>query len=412
MIVGHSEAAFPRSALICYLWGSHNAGDMAICLGAAQTLSDLGCKISFVSRYAESQAEYIHSSRVLLKYFPNATVIPGFFDFSRDRPWYSRLNSYLRGFLTVYLYRSSHGLREAIKEADVVFLNGGNLLRCNNITDFIRTRALLFPIKLAKKLGRRTACLPQSTAKSRALGSLFLKEFISNFDWVAIRESESLKALSQYGEGSGLFLAPDMAFFLTEPNDENEVVSESSIDLAEARDAIGVVVRGTTLGDLGELGETEKLKYLSALVESLRDRKENVVIVVQTRKDSGFAQQLFSALSAVKSMVTLVEEYDPIVLRAVYSNMKMVVSMRLHAAIIAMSATTPVVGFFNPSWGYKNSGILTDAGMPWTYSPLELFSLVENMLQSLEQHRSLLDCYIDERKSVLKNHIEELGRAV
>lgn len=43
------------------------------------------------------------------------------------------------------------------------------------------------------------------------------------------------------------------------------------------------------------------------------------------------------------------------------------VAMSLHAAILALSVGTPALGFFAEEWGLKNAGIMSEAGMPWSY---------------------------------------------
>ena len=64
--------------------------------------------------------------------------------------------------------------------------------------------------------------------------------------------------------------------------------------------------------------------------------------------------------------VDLIECYDPTLLREIYKQMDVLVTMRLHAGILSLSALIPVVGIFSEEWGLKNPGIMKDYHMPYT----------------------------------------------
>lgn len=54
-----------KKALVFYLYGNRNAGDMAICMGTIEYLKQKGYDITMVSRFSEAEAEYQRSKNML-----------------------------------------------------------------------------------------------------------------------------------------------------------------------------------------------------------------------------------------------------------------------------------------------------------------------------------------------------------
>ena len=83
--------------------------------------------------------------------------------------------------------------------------------------------------------------------------------------------------------------------------------------------------------------------------------------------------------------VDCIEEHDPYILREVYRRARFVLTMRLHAAILAMSVSTPVMGIFSEKWGLKNSGILSDYQMPYLVVEQQPYSRISDFIPALAQ---------------------------
>ena len=116
---------------------------------------------------------------------------------------------------------------------------------------------------------------------------------------------------------------------------------------------------------------------MSALETYVLQHPENEYwVVLQTLKDKAVSE-IF--LNTVKERVRIhiVESHDPLVLRELYKNMSLTITMRLHAGILSLSALTPVVGLFSQCWGLKNPGVMSAYDMPYL--------LVEQGTESIEQ---------------------------
>ena len=66
-----------KKALVFYLYGTRNAGDMAICVGAIELLRAQGYDITMVSRFSEAEDEYQISKNYITEYYPDVKISPG-----------------------------------------------------------------------------------------------------------------------------------------------------------------------------------------------------------------------------------------------------------------------------------------------------------------------------------------------
>ena len=358
-----------KKALVYYLYGNRNAGDMAICAGTIEFLKKCGYEITMVSRFSEAEEEYWKSKDYISEYYPEVKVYPGPFSFERNFSVPKKLLSYGVSMLKVAGLIPDKRLKQLIKEADIVFFNGGNLLRGASMADYLRLFALFYPIKTAYSMKKPVYCLPQSTAKTSSLGKKILAKYLACFKTVYVREEISFKELKKFFPQIPFELATDMAFFC----EDNAIAVNkySGLQLPDAGKTIAVVVRNTGIGDIGELS-TEKqdklVKILLSFVEIHRDY--SYLIAIQTEKDRAFSEKLNSLINNIVP-TRMIENHDPLVLREIYRHTAVLLTMRLHAGILALSAQTPVIGLFSEEWGLKNPGIMRDYDMP--------FVIVENV---------------------------------
>ena len=137
---------YMKKALVFYLYGNRNAGDMAICMGTIEYLKEKGYEITMVSRFSEAEDEYLRSKEYVAEYYPDVKVYPGPFSFERDYSKMQKLAAYAKSYLKVLGILPDERTRSLIHEADVVYFNGGNLLRASTMADYLR----LFRVKAAR----------------------------------------------------------------------------------------------------------------------------------------------------------------------------------------------------------------------------------------------------------------------
>lgn len=352
-----------KKALVFYLYGNRNAGDMAICMGTIEYLKEKGYDITMVSRFSGAEDEYQRSKEYVAEYYPEVKVYPGPFSFERDYSKMQKLVAYGKSYLKVLGILSDEGTKALIKEADVVYFNGGNLLRASTMADYLRLVGLFYPIRFAYKLGKPVYCLPQSTAKISSFGEKMLGQYLKYFKAVYIREEMSFGELKKRYPSVPFVRGTDMAFLCK----DTELAAQRyhALRIEEKKPTVAIVVRNTGIGDIGELAQ-EKQGWLKdellCFVEKNKDKQ--YLIIIQTEKDRQFSQEVCLAIQRKTDAYT-VECHDPLVLREIYKNVDCLITMRLHAGILALSALTPVLGLFSEEWGMKNPGIMRDYKMPY-----------------------------------------------
>lgn len=389
-----------KKAVVFYLWGKRNAGDMAICLGTVSLLQELGYKVTFVSRFSEEQGDYQESKEYIQSYHDNLDVEPGLFSFDREDSKLKKIFSYLNG-ITKLVSPQDKQLKEIISDADAIFLNGGNQLRGNSFADYARLAALFYPFKLSKRLNKPIVCLPQSTADSSQLGVKMLQKRLEMFDQVLIRESSSFSLLNEKINNVSFVKSTDACFFIKDlPKAFENYKNKYSSIIDSNKKGIAIVLRSTTIGDLGEFKDHKKEMFANSIKELVNEFKDyNIYFVVQTKKDKDYTK---SVMEYVGVNATLIEEYDPYVIREFYRQMHFVVAMRLHASILSLTAGTPVLGYFDKEWGLKNPGIMNDVGMPWSTEGKELTNKAREIVSRREEYVAKIKHFRETEKAKIK----------
>lgn len=350
-----------KKALVYYLYGNRNAGDMAICMGTIEFLKKHGYEITMVSRFSEAEEAYQRSRDYVAEYYPDLKVYPGPFSFERDFSVVKKLASYTGSMLKVTGIKADKVTRQLIADHDVVFFNGGNLLRGAKVTDYMRLMALFYPIQMAYKMGKPVYCLPQSTAKISSFGEKQLKKYLACFEKIYVREKISYGELTKRFPQFDFVESTDMAFQCQDT--ETAAKKFSDLGLSLTGKDIAVVARNTGIGDIGSLTQEKQARLKAEMLAFMREHeKYHYWIVVQTEKDRDFSK---SFLDGFEGKAELLECHDPMLLREIYKYMDALVTMRLHAGILSLSALTPVVGIFSEEWGLKNPGIMRDYEMPY-----------------------------------------------
>lgn len=359
-------------ALVFYLYGPENAGDMAICLGTIGFLRRHGVDVTAVSRFDAAAPDFATSRDLVHKYYPEVEVIPGMFALDRSAGKATVVGQYAAGAAKLLFNIGDRAVAELVEQADIVLFNGGNLLRCASATDAIRLEALFYPLRIAKRMRKRVVCLPQSTATVAPRWKSFLGRKLELFDKVFIREGASFEKLCSLYRALAFSKSTDMAFFMDDP--------EGKPRSKEARAAM--IVRGTAIGDIGELERARQDELLGAFVCFAGAHPELAyTVVVQTKKDRAFSERLVDFLP---NSANLIEEHDPFKLLSIYKGVDVTLSMRLHAAILSLRAGTPVIGLFDKEWGLKNIGVMSDYGMGYSDCSRGLLSEYQRVVESFD----------------------------
>jgi polysaccharide pyruvyl transferase WcaK-like protein len=362
--------------LLVYGYSAKNAGDLAITIGTLDVLSNLDNEITVVSRYSENDKQYVESKKYLEERYRYIRIKPSPFELDRRVSKLKLFRQYIAGFLKIVGLKRDCFFRNKMSDFDKLYFNGGNLLRCSSITDFIRLIALMYPLKIAVKLNIPIIILPQSTTKINWIGKRILGSIVNNTERIYCREKLTYNVLKKYFKKSIIYLNTDLAFF----------INHNYYKIKSKTKKIAITTRSQIIGDIRDLPEIKKSyikEQLIKLINKLLDQHCHVCFVVQTQADYLFTRNIYD-LFASSSDVNFFESYDPLKLIEYYSTCDILIGMRLHSIILALSAGTTCIGYFDKSWGLKGPGILTDYKQDYAFIGEEekLLALVEKNLES------------------------------
>lgn len=361
-----------KKSLLVYSYSAKNAGDMAITLGALDYLTTKYDECYCISRYSLNQDNFKSSTKVINETYKNVKIYPSPFSLDRSKGKLSIIKDYLIGFYKLNFQRNNLFL-ELVNDVETVYFNGGNLLRCNKLTDFIRLFALLRPLQTALNANKKVVILPHSTAEINFFGKLLLKPVLKKVDVLYAREELSYNKFKFFFPECNVQLSTDLAFAIK--NKYAEV---------NKRKVVAFTTRSQTMGDIGELSYEMKNKIMLTLescVNYCLDAGYEVKLIVQTKKDLQFTKNLHLKFSNVEK-VSFYESYDVKELIKIYSSCSLLIGMRLHSIILALSTGTPVIGYFKKEWGLKNPGLLSTYKQKYVF----LDDVNNNLLEVLKSH--------------------------
>lgn len=374
-----------RRIVVFYAWGTQNAGDHALTVGALNLLSSLlpQQQITVVSRFAKGESPH-DATDELKRQFPGISVVPCPFGSARATR-FQRLLQNTEGLavslvcmvlprLALRLFRGKQAIQE-LGRADLVLLTGGNLFYWHRYRKSLpRLGAFAWPLVMAHRLGITYGFLPQTSGPfegrvGQCLGMLFERARFAFFrDRASVENVAAVADLTK----TKVALVPDLAFFLRPgtPQQQGEVLS--SFRLA-SHEYVAVTVRVAPLGDRGLAQEeddtTEALSRLArllpeALASAANQLHRRLVFVVQADEDvepTREMQRLLADRYHVHSQ--LIDTRDVPTLMAIYANAFLLLGMRMHSLIFALKQGTPVVALWRKELGTKIPSMLSDMGL-------------------------------------------------
>lgn len=342
-----------RTISLVYGYSARNAGDFAITLGAIDVLLELGCRVKLFSRYCKKNKDYWDAQKALSdRYGKRVSYYECPFNLDRSAKFLDTARNYLGGLLIVAGLERDSGFSEELLDADYVVFDGGNLFRCNSMIDLTRLLALTYPLRLARKKGKPIVIFPQSASRLNTLGRRVLFPVLRTAKQIYFREQQSYDYIHSFLKADNFSRSIDLAFFI------NKLGLRSS----QREKKIAVTLRFHTVGDIAPLPETaaERIfQQMGTYVNVLRNEYE-CLVVVQTDKDEPRSRE-FAELHGLK----LIKSNNPLELLEIYQSVSLLLGMRLHSIILALSVGTPCFGLFYKQWGLKNPGLMDDFNMPY-----------------------------------------------
>lgn len=373
-----------KKVVLTYAWGTPNAGDHALTIGAIELLIQHIPQehITVISRFANKNDEKDPTSDLKMKY-PNITIVESPFKYSR-KFFLDRFLEKLHGVfilsgiflfpkLSLKIFKKNKALDE-ISNAKLVLCNGGNLFYWNDHRKSLpRLLALSMPFIMAKKLDIPYAFLPQTMGPiENKFLLIFFVNLLNSSQFISFRDTNSLRYMKQYIDErkTEIDLLPDLAFIVSnEYINLKESVRNTLESLGFNRDDkfIAITLRASKLGDPEGLtgGNVDResieyvIKYVRDIVVPIAEQHNlNLLVVEQTDVDNE-TSILFKNLieKQFSNKIIHVSNRDPLFLSAIYLESECLVGMRLHSLIFALRVHKPAFGIYLKQFGPKTPGI-------------------------------------------------------
>jgi polysaccharide pyruvyl transferase WcaK-like protein len=352
---------------LAYAYSWRNAGDTAINQGSLKYLNTLYDSVTpqVVSIHPEASSEYQKASEILpwddLSY--ELLGGPMHYDPKTQTPleqYTSLSGDGLRYALDLFngrIYRTGvqTEMAEEITDSEFLFYNGGNLLHHKRNLPYLL--GVLYPLQVAKWNDIPYGLLPHTIFDIEGRYERLIRSILEGAEFVWTRDGQSYDYLaSEFSLSTPILNGLDTAFFLDEP-------TVSAGDTADRSDGqrVAVVPRFSTLGDTGELGTDDAEQQFVQFLEKLTEAGHEVILTVQTKVEEEWAANNQTVLD--RNDIGVFTSYQPQELRTHYNDVDLLVTMRLHAGIFALSVGTPAIGLYRDEWGPKTPGTWANIGL-------------------------------------------------
>ncbi|WP_147802802.1 polysaccharide pyruvyl transferase family protein [Alkalicoccus halolimnae] len=404
-----------KTVSLIYTYGLKNSGDMAINLGAFDLLLDLGVRIKAFSKSDETDIEYQKSKHYINEYYPTVQLFGGPFKYNRDEGKLKSISNHFNGYIKTVGLNEDQKFIQLLTSSDFIIFNGGNLLRSESLIDYARLRALMYPLKKAYEKKVPYIMLPHSASVINKRGKKLLSSNLNEAKQIFTREDKSYQYLSEMFPESKIEESIDLAFFIKDNDKAKQEFQKKYNDtFNKTSSKIAFTLRTQVVGDLGELSTSKKNEILDVIRKTLEHyiSKSNyeVILIVQTRKDINVTQQIYNEYKST-GRITFIEEYDTLVLREIYRNCNLLIGMRLHSIILALSTNTPSIGYFEKQWGFKNPGLMEKFELPYKLVEDKATDLIEEsseVLDNISTHKIKIMDTIEKEEVKIKTRLKSL----
>jgi polysaccharide pyruvyl transferase WcaK-like protein len=377
---------------LAYSYGCRNAGDFAINQGSLSLIeqANSNLNISTIARFSEGNKEYQQIRKRFDDTEREIRIFGGPISYdpesqSGKEQLYSLVHDGIQyGFDLTGMFRNSRfhsSLFEQITSSDMFLFNGGNAIHYSPSHQSLPyLLAVLYPLHIAQRNNIPYGILPQTVFGLEGVAKRIVIPILNDAEFVMARDMETFRYLSQFDLSTQVINAIDTAFLNGDPTDNSHRL-RTTYD-------ISIVPRFSTLGDTDELDGTkvQMEQTFFEYLEKLVTEGHNVTVTVQTEIDAQWVNRNRGRLDGIG--VSYCSENDPQSLRAHYAGQDLLVTMRLHAAIFALSMGTPAIGVYRSEWGPKISGTfetldLEEFVLPWEKATLEALTSVTS--QALDE---------------------------
>ena len=294
---------------------------------------------------------------------------------------------------------------------NLFILGGGGLIQDSYKGWKHKLPIYLFYILLAKILNKKIMVLsvgagPLETGCFR----LLTKVLFNQVDVITVRDAESKEVLEQAGISRSISVVPDPALLLFPKSYGKDILKQNSIPTHKP--IVGVCVHGWIKGfrEGNKIYKSRLLEFITFL-KIVHEKHSLTIVIIPTGGTSGkkatdpLAEEICSQLPECH---VLPGEFSPSDMMELLSNIDILISMRLHAIILASNVFTPSMGIVTDEKMMNFMRMTGQEGNTIAFGNLEprsTFKVFEKAFQKKDESRRQLRI----KASELNKHSQENG---
>lgn len=393
------QATGSCTVLLVNAWHDDNRGDSAITVATLALVRRRwpGCRLRVVSLVGGDDPAFLSAARHIRAAAPEVEVLGSMAPALPVAGGTPAKRSVLRwaaallvATLRVLAGRPPRAAARALEGVDVVVAIGGsNLFASGRPAGVVRLLQALYPLVAACRMGLPTVALGHTLGPFQGRAARWLAgRVLRSTSQVVVRDEESARLAIELGVARRrLAQAPDVAFAVAPERTPRVSRLLQRHELIEGSFVALVVRQHPYLGAGAADRLVDEMARLAAALVGAR-QAARVAVVAHTRgptsveDDRPLAAQLHRRIATSSCLVD--DDLGPAELAALYGAARLVVSVRLHGAILALAAGTPAVAvdYFTT----KAAGAMSPFGTVHLLQPYERFSadrLVEHLPELL-----------------------------
>jgi len=341
---------------------SKNLGDVAVAEAMICQMQETfpGCFLVLESSHPAITKEYFKDIKIVprlfdvskIKYTGKVFSLKFFFN---NIPFilktiYIVINSFL--FVTFNMKKSKFEILNEIKSADLILSAGGDFL----------SKKYAYPLRffeyfLIKKQHKILILYAQSIGPFPKISIFFVRWFLKKIDGILARDEKTVSLLKEYGVFSNVYKTADSVILL-KTNDSfraKKIISDYKVD----KTTVMIVVRDTKFTDISEREHSVYISGITEVISYILLLGYKVMFFAPNEEDLFFSQKInkdFNLNLPIMDIHTLL----PSEIKFVFSNIKFLISARMHPIIIASTVGIPVI---STGYEFKMSNYMKSIGM-------------------------------------------------
>lgn len=290
----------------------------------------------------------------------------------------------------------------------IVPVGGGHIRSQKGLMGLCNVPLLMHPLLFGTILGKATVLYSQSIGPFRNTIEEWLVRFtLKRMTLILLREDTSLRLLARLGVWENVKRSIDSGFLLTSPYN---VDIRERYHIPDKQLLIGVTVRSWLKGNQQADYEAAVAKTLDTIID---EQKARVVFIPQVTAAKGdddrmVSRRVFGLMHRQESATVIEDDVDHYAIKALYSNLDILLGTRFHSVIFSLTSFVPVLAI---EYEHKTSGIMHDLGLDaWVLRIEEvtaatLTGVLQTLLVKQEDYRAHLHeripAYIEEARQTI-----------